>query len=69
MEKYINSYYKEENGGRARADVIKREEGFVIEYFDTAGNLFRTEPHPGKSLQWAEDAAENWAAGIKLLNE
>jgi hypothetical protein len=28
----------------------------------------KEELHAGKSLQWAEDAAENWALGIKVLN-
>lgn len=67
--KYITTVYKEENGGRSRADVIQTDGGYVIEYFDPRGELFKTEPHPGKSIQWAEDAAENWALGIKNLNE
>lgn len=66
---YVTTIYKEDNGGRARADIIKGEDGYVIEYFDSRGELIKTEPHPGKSQSWAEDAAENWALGIKLLNE
>jgi hypothetical protein len=66
---YVTSIYKEDNGGRARADIIKSDDGYVIEYFDSRGELLKTEDHSGKSLRWAEDTAENWALGIKLLNE
>lgn len=30
-------------------------------------NVFFTEDFPGKSTRYVEDAAENWALGIKKL--
>jgi hypothetical protein len=67
--KLIETHFKEESTGHARAEIYEASNGFSIRYIDPSGNLLKTETHPGKSLQWVEDAAENWALGIKLLNE
>lgn len=66
---YVTTVYKEENGGRARADVLLEEGTYAIEFFDTRGEMIKREEFPGKSIAYVEDAAENWAEGIKLLNE
>ena len=66
---YVTTIYKDDEGGRARADIVKTDNGYTIEYYDPRGELMKEEPHPGKSLVWAESAAENWALGIKMLNE
>lgn len=48
------------------------------EYFETSGGsgcrfyineqLQKEEIYEGKSIHWAESAAENWLSGIKVLN-
>ena len=58
------------NDGRGKAEVhfdFKSELAY-IQYFDYNGRLFFTEEFPDKSLRYVEDAAENWALGIKKLD-
>ena len=62
----ISTFYKEGTDG-PRAEVVQAD-GYLIKYFDAAGNLLRIEDHEGCSLRRAEDAAENWALGIEQLN-
>ena len=65
----VSTHFKEEAAGHAKAEIYQCNNGYSIRYIDPAGNLLKTEQHVGKSLHWVEDAAENWALGIKLLNE
>lgn len=65
----ISTFYKEDADSRARAEVIDDNGLYVIHYYNAAGNLFRTQNFPGKSVRYVEDAAENWTLGIGLLNE
>lgn len=66
MSTLISTYFAENSS--ARAEVKKVADTLQIEYFDQGGNLFHTESFDGKSLRYVEDAAENWAMGIKVLN-
>jgi hypothetical protein len=66
MSTVVSTFYKEGTSG-PRAEVVE-DNGYSINYYDAAGNLLKTENHSGHSLRWAEDAAENWALGIKNLN-
>ena len=66
MSTLISTYFAENSG--ARAEVKKNSDSYEIEYFDQGGNLYHTENFAGKSLRYVEDAAENWATGIKVLN-
>jgi hypothetical protein len=65
----ISTYFKE-NANSARAEVMRNEAGeyYYIDYYDAGGNKFHTETFPGKSQVYAENAAENWTNGIKVLN-
>jgi hypothetical protein len=65
----ISTHFKE-NANSARAEVMRNKAGeyFYIDYYDAGGNKFHTETFPGKSLIYAENAAENWTLGIKVLN-
>ena len=54
----ISTHFKE-NAHASRAEVLKNEAG---------GNKFYTETFPGKSVHFVEDAAENWALNVKVLN-
>jgi len=63
----VLSEYVSEQSNLMSARVCKNDNIFVIEYVKD-GNVFQTESFPGKSLRYVEDAAENWAIGIKVLN-
>lgn len=63
----ISTYYSDKEQG-ARAEVVKDTNCYSIKYYDPMGNLFFTEEFTGKSVYYVEDAAENWALGIKQLN-
>ncbi len=64
----ISTFFKE-NANAARAEVMKNEAGgyHYIDYYDPGGNKVFTEAFPDKSIRFVEDAAENWALGIKVL--
>jgi hypothetical protein len=64
----ISTYFKE-NAQSARAEVLRNEAGeyYYIDYYDAGGNKFYTETFPGKSVYYVEDAAENWAQNLKVL--
>jgi len=71
MGKKLSTYYAEPNppdNGCAEVHVDFRHESLYIKYYDDQGKLFFTEEFPGKSLRYVEDAAENWALGIKKLD-
>jgi hypothetical protein len=38
-----------------------------IKYFDSNAKQFFTEEFPGKTVRYAQDAADNWAIGIKQI--
>ena len=64
----VQSFFKEEETGQAKAVIYETPGGWLIKYYDPRGSQIAEELHSGKSLRWAEDAAENWALGIKVLN-
>lgn len=65
---HISSYFKEGSSQKARAEIVLDESGYNIHYYNINGDLFKSESFSGKSLRYVEDAAENWAMGIKVLN-
>lgn len=67
MEKHISTYWPDNEQGRAEVWVNFKEEAFFIKYFDENNKQFFTEDFPNKSMRYVEDAAENWALGIKQL--
>jgi hypothetical protein len=68
MSKKISTYYADDNRGYCELHVDYKEEMFYLKYFDDHGKQFFTEEYPNKSMRYVEDAAENWAAGIKKLD-
>jgi len=67
MAVLISTYYSDTQVN-ARAEVYKADDGsYYIEYFGSDGHLIEQEQHQGKSIYFVEDAAENWALGIKVL--
>ena len=69
MSKKISTYYSDHDKGYCEIHVNYKEELFYIEYFDNNGKMFFTEDFPNKTHRYVEDAAENWALGIKKLED
>lgn len=67
MATLISTYYSDTQAN-ARAEVYKASDGsYFIEYFSPDGNLIEHEEFRSNSIHFVEDAAENWALGIKVL--
>jgi len=66
-QRKISTYYSDHNEGYAEVWIDFKEELAFIKYFDDNNNRFFEEDFPGKSVRYVEDAAENWALGIKKL--
>lgn len=67
MGKRLSTYNSEEGKGKCEIHIDYKNEYFYIKYFDDNGKQFFTEDFIGKSYRYVEDAAENWALGIKKL--
>jgi len=67
MGKHISTYYSDFDEGYCEIHFDFKEEYAYIKYFDNNGKRFFTEDFKGKSMRYVEDAAENWALGIKKL--
>jgi len=69
MSEKLSTYYADPPGrGYCEVRMDFKEETAYILYFDDNGKQFFTEDFPNKSLRYVEDAAENWALGIKKLD-
>lgn len=68
MGKKLSTYHSDHDSGFAEIHIDMKNEHLYIKYFDNNGKLFFSEDFEGKSLRYVEDAAENWAVGIKKLN-
>ena len=60
----ISEYY---NAAKCRAVVVKNRDNYSIEYYDANGLYLQTEKFENVHLMYVEDAAENWANGIKKV--
>lgn len=68
VKRKISTFYEDPPGsGRAEVWMDYKDDVAYIEYYDDQGKLFFTEDFPNNSIRYAEDAAENWAIGIKQL--
>lgn len=67
MGKKISTYYPEVGKGWCEIHLDSKDESLYIKYFNESGVVFFSEDYPNKSMQYVEDAAENWALGIKKL--
>ena len=70
MAKHLSTYYHDNKKEYCELYVDLKEEMMYIEYYknDSPG-YFHKEYHPNKSVNWCESAAENWALGIKTIEE
>lgn len=69
MGKKLSTHLSDFGKGYAEVHVDMKHEMFYIKYFDSNKKRFFTEDFEGKSLRYVEDAAENWALGIKTLED
>jgi hypothetical protein len=66
MTDQISTYYKD-NGDYCV--VYKATAGtYAIDYYNHTGMKISYELFPNNSINYVEDAAENWALGIKTLD-
>jgi hypothetical protein len=65
----ISSYFKEGTDYKVRADVVLESDCYVMKVYDNNGQFVTEKSFPGKSLHYAESAAENWALGYQVLND
>lgn len=56
----------EEGNKRAIIFLDNKEDCFYVEFYEN-GSIIGTEQYPNKSINWAEDCAENWVMGIKKV--
>ena len=70
MGRHISTYWADPPGeGKCEIHFDFREEYAYIKYFDANNTFFFKEEFAGKSMRYVEDAAENWALGIKKLEK
>tara|TARA_Y100000385_G_scaffold9950_1_gene10303 strand:- start:410 stop:637 length:228 start_codon:yes stop_codon:yes gene_type:complete len=53
--------------GELKADVFKKDNSYGCRFYDAEGDKICEELYPGHSEQWAENAAENYVFGIKII--
>ena len=69
MGKKISTYYHDSGKGWAEIHIDLKDELLYIKYFNEAGALLLTEEHANRSMQQVQNIAEDWALGIKKLEE
>ena len=69
MNRHISTYYADppNKGKYCEVHFDFKEEHAYLTYHKENGKRFFKEDFPNKSLRYVEDAAENWALGIKKL--
>ena len=67
MERKLSTFYSDHGKGYAEIYFDFKEEHPFIRYYTNEGKLYYTEDFKEKTLRYVEDAAENWALGIKKL--
>lgn len=69
MGKHLSTFYKDDESEYCEIHVDYKEEFFYIKYYKKdAAKWFHKEEFIGKALRYVEDAAENWALGIKKID-
>jgi hypothetical protein len=66
-QRKISTFHADKNRGYAEVWMDFKEEVAFIKYFDDNNVKFFEEDYPDKAVSYVEDAAENWALGIKTL--
>lgn len=63
----VNQFLGEKNGQTLKAEILSAGQGYTINYYIN-GQFIKEEAITGHSIHYAEDAAQNWISGIKVLN-
>ena len=66
-QKLISTHHSDLGEGYAEVWFDFKEELAFIKYLDDNDVMFFEESFPNNSISYVEDAAENWALGIKKL--
>lgn len=69
MSNSISTWWAEPGKGYAVVSRVGSNEMLVVDYYDNQKRHFFCEEFPGKDVSYVEDAAENWALGIKKLED
>jgi hypothetical protein len=68
--KHLSTFYHDNKKEYCEIYVDYKEEMMYIKYYKKDGHaFFHLEDFPNKSLTYVESAAENWALGIKTIEE
>lgn len=69
MGRKLSTYHADDGKGYCEVHFDFKEERAYIKYFDDNNKMFYVENFPDHSVQYVENAAENWALGIKKLED
>jgi hypothetical protein len=61
--KTISTYWSDDHNKKANVNVDKSTCCYFVDYFEEECCISSIS-YPGKSLRWAEDAAENFTIGV-----
>jgi hypothetical protein len=68
MDRKLSTYYADDDSGSyVEVHYNFKDELAFLEYFNVDGKKFFHEEFPNNTIRYAEDAAENWALGIKKI--
>jgi len=67
-QRKISTFHADSGKGYAEVWMDFKEEVAFIKYFDDNDVKFFEEDFPNKTTRYVEDAAHNWALGIKKLD-
>jgi hypothetical protein len=62
-----DTLFAEKAGKNLKAEIFQTETGAGVRFFIDE-EFLKEEIYEDKSTHWARSAAENWIAGIKVLN-
>ena len=63
----VKTVFKESDGITMKAEIHNTSEGYAIHYYGASG-FIKSETYHDKSARYVEEVADNWIAGIKVLN-
>lgn len=62
-----STLFAEKAGQKLKAEYFETANGSGVRFFINE-EFIKEEVYEGKSIHWAQSAAENWLDGIKTLN-
>lgn len=62
-----NTLFAEKAGQKLKAEYFQTDNGSGVRFFINE-DFIKEEIYEGRSIHWAQSAAENWLDGIKTLN-